>query len=64
MPLRDLEELLVDNLQRIHALLQFDVLIGKLSPVFCLAELLADHLLSALGKGREARAGCPIETKC
>lgn len=53
---RHLKELLVDNLQGIHPLLQLDVLIGKLSPVVGLAELLLDHLLSARSKGREARA--------
>ena len=46
----------MDDLQGIHALLQLDVLIGKLSPVLCLAQLLFDHLLGARSKGREARA--------
>lgn len=43
----------MDQLQRIHALLEFDVFIGELGPVFGLAQLLFDHLLRARSKGRK-----------
>lgn len=52
---RHLKQLLVDQLQRIHALLEFDVFIGELSPIFGLAQLLLDHLLRARSEGRKVR---------
>lgn len=53
---RHLQQLLVDELQRVDALLEFDVLIGELGLVFGLTQLLLDHLLGALRKRREASA--------
>lgn len=45
----------MDKLQRIDALLELDVFIGKLGLVLGLAQLLLDHLLGTLRKRREAR---------
>lgn len=53
---RHRQQLLVDKLQRIDALLELDVLIGELGLIFGLTELLLDHLLGALRKRREASA--------
>lgn len=53
---RHLQEFLVDQLERINALLELDVLVGELSLVVNLTQLLLDHLLGALRKGREAGA--------
>lgn len=44
------------KLERIDALLEFDVFIGELGFVFSLAQLLLDQLLSALRERREASA--------
>lgn len=49
------EQLLVNQLERIDALLKLDVLIGELGSVFGLAQLLLDELLGALREGREVR---------
>ena len=53
---RHLEQLLVNQLERIHALLELNVLIGQLGLVLDLTQLLLDQLLGALRKRREARA--------
>jgi len=53
---RHRQQLLVDKLQRIDALFEFDVLIRQLGLIFNLAQLLLDHLLGALRKRREASA--------
>lgn len=45
----------MNQLQRINALLELDVLVGKLSLVLNLAKLLLEHLLRARSKGREVR---------
>lgn len=45
----------MDQFQRIDALLELDVFIGKLGLVLGLAQLLLDHLLGTLRKRREAR---------
>ena len=52
---RHLKKLLVDQLQRIHALLELDVFIGELGAVFGLAQLLFNHLLRARSEGRKVR---------
>lgn len=52
---RHLQQLLVDKLERIDALLKLDVFIGELGFVIGLAQLLLDHLLSTLRKRREVR---------
>lgn len=52
---RHLQQLLVDKLERIDALLELDVFIGELGFVVGLAQLLLDHLLGTLRKRREAR---------
>lgn len=52
---RHLQELLVNKLERIDALLELNVLIGQLGLVFGCAQLLLDHLLGTLRKRREAR---------
>lgn len=52
---RHLQQLLVDKLERIDALLKLDVFIGELGLVVGLAQLLLDHLLSTLRKRREVR---------
>ena len=46
----------MDELQRIDALLEFNVLIRELGLVLDLSQLLLDQLLSALRKGRKAGA--------
>lgn len=48
----------MNELERIDALLELDVLIGELGFVFGLAQLFLDHLLGALREGREASAIC------
>ena len=53
---RHLQQLLVNQLERIDALLELDVLIGELGLVLSLTKLLLDHLLGALRKRREVRA--------
>lgn len=53
---RHLQELLVDDLERIDALLELDVLIRQLGSVFGLTQLFLDHLLGALRERREASA--------
>lgn len=46
----------MNELERIDAFLELDVLIGELGLVFGLAQLLLDHLLGALRERREASA--------
>lgn len=53
---RHLQQLLVDKLQRIDTLLEFDVFIGELGLVFGLSQLLLDQLLGTLRKRCEVRA--------
>ena len=60
---RHLQQLLMDQLQSIYALLQLDVLIGELGLVLSLTQLLLDHLLGARSKGREIRAISPRNGK-
>lgn len=52
---RHLEELLVYQFQGIDTLLEFEVLIRELGFVFCLPQLLLDHLLRACSERREVR---------
>lgn len=53
---RHRQQLLVDKLERIDALLKLYVLIRELGLIFGLTELLLDHLLGALRKRRKASA--------
>jgi hypothetical protein len=52
---RHLQQLLVDKLERIDALLELDVFIGELGLVLDLAQLLFNQLLGALRKRCKAR---------
>lgn len=60
---RHLEKLLVNQLQRIDALLELEVLIRELGFVIGLAQLLLEHLLGACGKWREIRTIRQSNTK-
>lgn len=48
---RHLQELLMDQFQRIDTLLKLDIFLGELCLVFDLAKLLLEHLLRAGSKG-------------